>query len=102
MMERHPFSSQTFVPISASRFLIMVSRSLSDGQPNLRTIEAFVGQSEQGFTYRPGVWHQGVTALDKPATFAVLMWQDGGTCDEVFVSMPEPITIALNQLSGPV
>ena len=99
-MERHPYSSQTFVPISSSRFLITVARSLSDGQPDLGAMEAFIGQSEQGFTYRPGVWHHGIRALDKPAIFAVLIWQDGGALDEVFMPISEPISIAMDQFPG--
>jgi ureidoglycolate lyase len=100
MMEHHPCSSQTFVPISVSRFLIAVAPGLGDGQPDLQRLRAFVGRSNQGFTYRAGVWHHGIRALDEPAIFAVLIWQDGGRHDEVFIPVSRSISIAVDPNSS--
>lgn len=85
MLERHEFSSQTFVPIDASRWVIIVCPHASAGGPDITKAEAFVATGWQGVTYRPNTWHHGLTVLDRPGHFAVFMWRDGTTGDEEFV-----------------
>src|SRR6476661_1880117 len=77
VLERHEHSSQTFIPLHVSRYLV------------LATLEAPGGQ---GVTYAMGTWHHPLTVLDGPATFAVLMWRDGTPRDEEFVPVPSPLT----------
>jgi ureidoglycolate lyase len=94
-LEHHPCSSQTFVPMSVSRYLLALAPSLPEGGPDVPRMRAFIGQKGQGVTYRAGVWHHNILALDEPALFAVLIWQDGGARDEVFVPVSQPISIAV-------
>jgi ureidoglycolate lyase len=94
-LEHHPCSSQTFVPMSVSRYLLALAPSLPDGSPDVLRMRAFIGRKGQGVTYRAGVWHHNILALDEPALFAVFMWQDGGARDEVFVPISQPISIAV-------
>lgn len=94
-LEHHPCSSQTFIPMSVSRYLLALAPSLADGSPDVSRLRAFVGHAGQGVTYRAGAWHHSILALDEPALFAVLIWQDGGARDEVFVPVSQPISIAI-------
>jgi ureidoglycolate lyase len=94
MLERHEFSSQSFVPIDVARWLIVVAPHAPAGGPELAGVKAFIATGQQGVTYRPNTWHHGLTVLDKPGRFAVFMWRVGGLGDEEFVSV-EPFTIRI-------
>ncbi len=93
LLERHPHSTQMFVPLRAERFLIIVAPSGSDG-PALDGLKAFVCTQGQGINYKRGTWHHPVVALDAPAELIMLAWEDGtsGDCEER--SLPEPIWIS--------
>lgn len=88
LLERHEFSSQTFLPLDAGRVLIVVAPHAASGGPDVRRVQAFVTSARQGFTYRPNTWHHGLTVLDQPSRLAVFMWCDGTAADEQFVSVP--------------
>lgn len=57
VMERHEFTSQTFLPLGggADRYLVIVALPGKDGKPDLKTLRAFTATSAQGFTYKPNV-----------------------------------------------
>ncbi len=93
LFERHAFSSQTFLPLAVARYLVIVAPDAATGGPDGAGARAFIGRAGQGVTYRAGLWHHGMTALDQPATFAVLMWCDGTTADEEFVTLAAPLTV---------
>jgi ureidoglycolate lyase len=93
-LERHEFSSQTFLAIEAARWLIVVCPHAADGGPDASRALAFIASGGQGVTYRPDTWHHSLTVLDRPARFAVFMWRDGSTGDEQFVPVT-PFTIDL-------
>lgn len=95
VMERHPFSSQTFLPLKASRYFVVVAPDNSAGGPDLARVRAFVAQSDQGVTYRCGTWHHGMTVLDETAVMAVLMWCDGSSGDEEFLDIDTPFEVVL-------
>lgn len=92
-MERHEFSSQSFVPLEAGRWLVMVAPRGRDGMPDVARAEAFLPGPGQGVTYRANVWHHPMTVFDRPAVFAVYMWLVGGVGDEEFSTLPEPVTV---------
>jgi ureidoglycolate lyase len=94
MLERHEFSSQTFVPVDVGRWLIVVAPHAGSGGPDLAGLKAFIATGQQGVTYRPNTWHHGLTVLDKPGRFAVFMWRVGGKGDEEFVPV-QPFTIRI-------
>ena len=76
LLERHRHSTQLFVPMAgAGRYLVIVC----EGQeaPDLRTLKAFMARTEQGITYRPGIWHHPLIALDRQSDFACLVHEDG-------------------------
>ncbi len=70
VMERHEFSSQSFVPIDVSRWLVIVA------PPG-------------------GTWHHPLTLLDRPGRFAVFMWRDGTKTDEEFRTLATPFTVTV-------
>jgi ureidoglycolate lyase len=94
LLERHEFSSQTFVPLDVARWLIVVAPHAAAGGPDLSGVKAFVVTGSQGVTYRANTWHQGLTVLDRPGRFAIFMWRDGTAGDEEFVSV-EPFAIRI-------
>ena len=81
-LERHPGSTQLFVPMNEGRFLVVVA--LGGDTPDLSTLAAFVGGARQAITYAPGVWHHPMIALDREIDFVNLLYVDGtaGDCDE--------------------
>lgn len=91
-MERHRFSSQSFVPMAAGRWLVLVAPHGPDGWPDMPRARAFLARPDQGVTYGADVWHHPSTVFDRPADFAILMWLDGGGEDEEFVDV-EPFEV---------
>jgi ureidoglycolate lyase len=93
LMERHEFSSQTFIPVDVARWLIVVAPHAAKGGPDMAEARAFIASGRQGVTYKPDTWHHGLTTLDRPGHFAVFMWR-AGTADEEFVPV-QPFTIRI-------
>lgn len=93
-MERHPFSSQSFVPLDVGRYLAVVAPHHPDGGPNIEHMQAFIVPGDTGITYGPDVWHHPLTVLDRPARFAIFMWLTGGDGDEEFRDLVAPVRIA--------
>jgi ureidoglycolate lyase len=80
-MERHPYSSQTFIPHDLGRYLVLVAPCADNGDPFIDQLQAFVADASQGVTYRPDVWHHPFTALDRPSECFVLRYDDGTDSD---------------------
>jgi ureidoglycolate lyase len=93
LLERHEFSSQSFVPVDVGRWLIVVAPHARAGGPDMTGLQAFIADGSQGVTYRPNTWHHGLTTLDRPGRFAVFMWR-AGEKDEEFVPVA-PFTIRI-------
>jgi ureidoglycolate lyase len=82
LMERHPLSSQAFIPLSSAPFLIVVA-PLGDTVPS-DAIRAFRSNGAQGINYRAGTWHHPLLALDRVADFLIVDRGGGGlNCDEI-------------------
>jgi len=97
VLERHEHSSQTFIPLHVSRYLVLATLDAPGGGPDLSRLRAFVARAGQGVTYAMGTWHHPLTVLDAPASFAVLMWRDGTPGDEEYLPVTTPLTIDLPQ-----
>lgn len=95
VMERHEFSSQTFLPLRVARYLVVVAPGTPDGGPDVDRARAFIAAGCQGITYRMNTWHHGLTVLDQPGEFAVLMWCDGSRGDEEFRPLEQPFSVAV-------
>jgi ureidoglycolate lyase len=82
LLEKHPASTQVFLPMNAGRYLVLVAGG--GARPDLATLAAFIASGAQGVSYAPGVWHHPMIALDAPLDFSCLVWEDGtaGDCVE--------------------
>ena len=80
LMERHPKSSQLFIPLVARPFLVLVA--LPADRPE--NIIAFKTMAGQGINYGRGVWHHPLIALDQSTDFLVVdRHGKDENCDEV-------------------
>ncbi|MBR0674056.1 ureidoglycolate lyase [Neoroseomonas soli] len=83
-MERHLHSSQSFVPMDAGQWLVIVAPHAERGGPDMARARAFLARPDQGVTYGADVWHHPLTVIDRPARFATFMWKDGTPADDEF------------------
>lgn len=94
-MERHPRSSQLFVPRGPGRFLILVAEASQQFDPE--KLQLFVSNGRQGVNYRRGVWHHFLMALEDEQEFIVLDRSDpDSNTTEVELAAPYPIITAFN------
>ena len=70
LLERHEFSSQTFVPLDVGRWLVVVCPHAPLGGPEVAHGRALIAGPDQGISYRMNTWHHGFTVLDWPGRFA--------------------------------
>ena len=75
-LERHPFSSQTFVPTDLSRYL--------------------VADVTLDVNYAPGAWHHPMAILDRPGEYVVLRWYDGSPADTEWRDLPTRVLIEIS------
>ena len=55
MMEKHPLSSQAFIPMKETTFLCFVA---PPGElPEINKIQSFIIPPKMGINYKPGIWH---------------------------------------------
>jgi ureidoglycolate lyase len=92
-MERHEFSSQSFLALDVARWLVIVAPKAANGGPDTARARAFLAGPGQGVTYRVDTWHHPLTVLDRPARFAVLIWLEHSATDEEFVTLDRPFTV---------
>ncbi|KAI1662508.1 ureidoglycolate hydrolase [Daldinia decipiens] len=94
VLERHPFTTQTFIPLTTSsssspvQYLVIVAPTLppaaadnalpvpedthaklpGPGMPDLSRIRAFLATGSQAVTYGAGTWHAPMAALGAPGS----------------------------------
>ena len=89
MVERHPFGSQAFMPLSPRPFLVVVCH---DGNEGPATPRAFVTQPGQGVNYPRNRWHGVLTPIGEPQDFLVVDRNgDGVNLEEHFFDEPYEI-----------
>ena len=55
MMEKHPLSSQAFIPMKETTFLSFVA---PPGKfPEINKVQSFIIPPKTGINYKPGIWH---------------------------------------------
>lgn len=94
ILERHAFSTQVFLPLSGAGPLLALV-ALGGDAPDLSTLAAFLVDGSRGISYRPGVWHHPIVALDTESDLACLVWEDRTPGDCEVVSLPKPVSVAL-------
>ena len=55
MMEKHPLSTQAFIPMKETTFLAFVAPS--GKSPEIDKIQSFIIPPKTGINYKPGIWH---------------------------------------------
>ena len=55
MMEKHPLSSQAFIPMKETTFLSFVAPP--GKSPEISEIKSFIIPPKTGINYKPGIWH---------------------------------------------
>jgi ureidoglycolate lyase len=93
LLEKHPLSTQMFVPMNAGRYLVVVARG--DERPDLATLQVFEATGRQGISYAPGTWHSPLVALDSETDFACVVFEDGTAedCVEHAVALEDRILV---------
>ncbi|KAI8341681.1 allantoicase [Chlamydoabsidia padenii] len=98
ILERHPYSSQFFVPMSYGQtrgYLVAVALNGADDKPDMSTLKTFIASSTQGVNYHQGVWHHPMVALDDTTDFACFVHESGVPQDDCNVVDVEPHVVHL-------
>lgn len=83
MLEKHPYGSQSFHPLSHEPYLVLVARGVA--QPKADDLRLFLARADQGINYRHDTWHHPVLGLNKICDFLVVDRKgDGLNCDEYY------------------
>ncbi|ORX93477.1 ureidoglycolate hydrolase [Basidiobolus meristosporus CBS 931.73] len=80
LLERHPYSSQCFIPMATDRpskgYLVIVALNGKDDRPDLSTMKAFIFARNQGVNYGAGIWHHPMVALEELTDFGCIVWEN--------------------------
>jgi ureidoglycolate lyase len=92
LLERHPLSTQAFIPMQGvDRYLVVVC--LGKDKPDLSTLRVFLATKAEGITYSPGVWHHPLIAMDRQMDFACLIWEEGTDADCQVETLSPSVTV---------
>ena len=93
LLERHPLSSQAFMPLSQYDWLVVVAHGNAAGDaPDFSTLACFKASGIQGVSYNRGTWHHPLLPLQAVQDFLVIDRRgDGDNLDEVWHDGPAAI-----------
>lgn len=92
MVERHPFGSQAFMPLSQQPFLVVVAQD--DGSRPAEP-RAFLTKPGQGVNYPRNLWHGVLTPIGAPQDFIVVdRAGDGNNLEEFHFEEPYEIVLS--------
>ena len=117
VLERHPYTTQTFIPLglsaidSATKYLVIVAPtgpSTADfpelGPPDLDNLRAFLAHGGQAVTYGSGTWHAPMVVVgEKRIDFVVIQFCNGvpmEDCQEVEIA--NDLAVAVTGLGLPI
>ena len=69
-VERHPLSSQAFMPLHSDPFLVVVAKNQSNDKPDEPL--AFVTNGKQGVSFFKNTWHGVLTPIREESDFLVI------------------------------
>ena len=81
MLENHPLSSQSFIPLQNTSFIVVVAPISKI--PDLKFLEAFKVPSEEGVNFKPKVWHFPLIAIED-SNFLTIDKKDSKNNLEIF------------------
>ncbi|KAF8246519.1 ureidoglycolate hydrolase [Wilcoxina mikolae CBS 423.85] len=95
ILERHPYTTQTFIPLGLSPdpkaevyYVVIVAPTGEDGMPVVKEMVALRCRGDQAVTYNPGTWHAPMVVVGGKCDFVVVMAENGRQqeeCEEVKV-----------------
>jgi ureidoglycolate lyase len=94
-LERHSLSSQLFLPIDLSRYLVLACCSDANGVPDLSTIGVFMADGSQSVRYGRGVWHAALHLADRPGSYLAVRYCRAMDDDLELFELPAQIEVAL-------
>ncbi|KAF9918999.1 Allantoicase [Lobosporangium transversale] len=80
LLERHPYSSQMFMPMGGDgngSYVVVTAENGPDDKPILSTLEAFRCDNTLGINYKPNVWHHPMIVIEKPVQFMTITYESG-------------------------
>ncbi|MGB3422965.1 MAG: ureidoglycolate lyase [Castellaniella sp.] len=99
LLERHPHSPQTFIPLGGvTRSLVVVACSTPDGALDLSTLRAFICAPNQGVVYRLAVWHYAFTSIDSHTEVAVILGRTHQGDDTEYTRLQVPVEVMLQEV----
>lgn len=85
LMERHPLSTQAFVPVDGQRFIVVVAAA--GEPPAAESFHAFLATGGQGVNYHRGIWHHPMIVVDSTCDFLTVDREGpGSNLDEITVN----------------
>ena len=106
LLERHPFTTQTFIPMGldeadkSTAFLVIVAPSLDatvNQDPDVANLKAFLARGSQAVTYGVGTWHSPMIVIGRrPVSFVVLQHINGDPqydCEVFELTKPAQVRI---------
>ena len=94
LLERHPLSSQAFIPLGQEPYLVIVAPK---GELDESQIKVFLATNDQGVNYSAGTWHHFSLALNQTSDFLVIdRGGEGKNCDEQNLEKPFSIILSNN------
>ncbi|KAJ1667128.1 Allantoicase [Coemansia sp. RSA 1813] len=105
LLERHPYSSQVFMPIhqhgekntdpNAACYLVIVAENGADDKPDLSTVRAFAANSTQGINYKANSWHSPMVTIGQRVNFLVLVWENDVALQNCEEAPIDPVVVDL-------
>ncbi|MCY4153235.1 MAG: ureidoglycolate lyase [Aestuariivita sp.] len=92
LLERHPEGSQAFIPMTLTRFLVVVSET-QYARPR-----AFLTELGQGINFMRGTWHAVLSPLSEPGLFLVVD-RIGNTPNLEEYHLPNPWRVVPNAVT---
>ena len=89
-LERHPLSSQAFIPLHEEPFVVIVAKA--GDAPKHGEVRAFITNGKQGVNYHKGTWHHYLIAPVDGARFLIIdRMGPGANCD--FCTLDQALVI---------
>lgn len=92
-IERHPFSVQAFLPLTA-RATVTIVAPPGDPPGSAEQFSAFVVPAGHGIAYRTGTWHSGFMGLEVDTSVATFVRRIGDGSDTELVDLPFNLRLA--------
>ena len=81
MFENHPLSSQAFIPLQKTNFIVVVAPI--SNEPDINLIETFLVSPEEGINFKPKVWHFPLIATEN-SNFLTIDKKDSANNLEIY------------------